>query len=171
MFKTIFAFETKRWFKDYKFYLYFIIFFGLSFLMMATSVGYFDALSATTASNLKMNSPMMINAFISQISHFINLIIPPVFVATIYRDFKSNTHSFLYSYPFGKEDYILGKFFSGFVATILITFSVGLAFLIATLLPFANAELLGPVNLWAYFQSYVIFVIPNIFFIDRKSVV
>lgn len=165
MFKTIFAFETKRWFKDYKFYLYFIIFFGLSFLTMASSVGYFDTFTTTTASNLKMNSPMMINAFIGQISQFINFIIPTVIGATIYRDFKYNTHSYLYSYPFGKADYILGKFFSGFVATILITFSVGLAFLIATLLPFANAELLGPVNLWAYFQSYVIFVIPNIFFI------
>src|SRR5690606_13385584 len=128
--------------------------------MMATSVGYFDSLSATTASNLKMNSPMIINAFISQISQFINFIIPTVIGASIYRVFKYNTYSYLYSYPFGKADYILGKFFSGFVATILITFSVGLAFLIATLLPFANAELLGPVNLWAYFQSYVIFVIP-----------
>src|SRR5690606_42098761 len=75
MFKTIFAFETKRWFKDYKFYLYFIIFFGLSFLTMASSVGYFDTFTVTTASNLKMNSPMMINAFISQISQFINFII------------------------------------------------------------------------------------------------
>lgn len=165
MFKTIFAFETKRWFKDYKFYLYFIIFFGLSFLIMASSVGYFDALSVTTASNLKMNSPMMINALISQISQFINFIIPTVIGATIYRDFKYNTHAYLYSYPFGKADYILGKFFSGLFATILITFSVGLAFLIATILPFANADLLGPVNLWAYFQSYIIFVIPNIFFV------
>lgn len=165
MFKTIFAFETKRWFKDYKFYLYFIIFFGLAFFIMATSVGYFDALSVTTASNLKMNSPMMINGFIGQISQFINFIIPTVIGATIYRDFKYNTHSFLYSYPFSKADYILGKFFSGFVATILITFSVGLAFFIATVLPFANDDLLGPINLWAYFQSYVIFVIPNIFFI------
>ena len=165
MFKTIFAFETKRWFKDYKFYLYFIIFFGLSFLIMASSVGYFDALSVTTASNMKMNSPMMINALISQISQFINFIIPTVIGATIYRDFKYNTHSYLYSYPFGKADYILGKFFSGLFATILITFSVGLAFLIATILPFANADLLGPVSLWAYFQSYIIFVIPNIFFV------
>ena len=165
MFKTIFAFETKRWFKDYKFYLYFIIFFGLSFLIMASSVGYFDALSVTTASNMKMNSPMMINALISQISQFINFIIPTVIGATIYRDFKYNTHAYLYSYPFGKADYILGKFFSGLFATILITFSVGLAFLIATILPFANADLLGPVSLWAYFQSYIIFVIPNIFFV------
>src|SRR5690606_30472548 len=100
MFKTIFVFETKLWFKDYKFYLYFIIFFGLSFLTMATSVGYFDALSATTASNLKMNSPMMINAFIGQISQFINFIIPTVIGATIYRDFKYTTLYSMYSYPF-----------------------------------------------------------------------
>src|SRR5690606_23315016 len=31
--------------------------------------------------------------------------------------------------------------------------------------PFANPDLLGPINLIAYFQSYLVFVLPNIFFI------
>jgi ABC-2 type transport system permease protein len=165
MLGTIFSFEFKRWFRNLSFYLYFALFFVIAFLVMASSVGYFDFLGATTASNTIMNSPIAINAILSILSQLVYFIIPTVIGATVYRDFKYNTHTILYSYPFSKFDYLVGKFLSGFLITIIITFSIGLGFLFATILPFANESLLGPISIWAYFQAYVIFVIPNIFFI------
>src|SRR5690606_38356872 len=96
---------------------------------------------------------------------FINFISPGVMGATVYRDFRYNRPTLLYAYPFNKFPYLIGKFLSGFSITVLVTFSIGIGFLLATLLPFANPDLLGPVKLWAYFQSYLVFVIPNIFFI------
>ncbi len=169
MFKTIFAFEIKRWFKDYKFYLYIAIFFVLAFLSMASSVGYFDNFTTTTASNLKANSPLMINALMNVLTQFVYFIIPTVIGATIYRDFKYNTHAYLYSFPITKKDYILSKFFSGFLITVFITLGIAVAFLIATMLPFANQDLLVPIDIWAYFQSYILFVIPNIFFVGSLA--
>ena len=165
MLGTIFKFETKRWLKSWLFYLFFVIFFALSFSVMATVLGYFDVFTATTSSNLIVNSPMAINGIISQIATFVNFIIPAVIGATVYRDYKYNSHTLLFAYPFNKFQYLAGKFLSGFFITILITFFIGLAFLLASVLPFANPDLLGPIRLWAYFQSYVLFVIPNIFFI------
>lgn len=165
MLGTIFSFEFKRWFKNLSFYLYFALFFVLSFFVMASAVGYFDFLGATTASNTIVNSPIAINAILNGLSQLVYFIIPTVIGATVYRDFKYNTHTILYSYPFNKFDYLVGKFLSGFFITIIITFSIGLGFLLATVLPFANESLLGPISIWAYFQAYVIFVIPNIFFI------
>lgn len=165
MFGTIFNFETKRWFKNWQFYLYFLIFFSLSFGIMASVLGYFDGFTATTSSNLIVNSPLAINGIIGQIATYVNFIIPTVIGATVYRDFKYNSHTLLFAYPFNKLQYLTGKFFSGFFITILITLSIGLGFLLASVLPFANPELLGPIELGAYFQSYVLFVIPNIFFI------
>ncbi len=165
MLGTIFSFEFKRWFKSLSFYLYFAVFFTISFVIMGAAVGYFDFLGTTTASNTIVNSPIAINAILSGLSQLVYFIIPTVIGATVYRDFKYNTHTILYSYPFNKFDYLVGKFLSGFFITIFITFSVGLAFLLATVLPFANEALLGPIEIWAYFQAYVIFVIPNIFFI------
>jgi len=132
---------------------------------MATVLGYFDVFTATTSSNLIVNSPIAINGIISQIATFVNFVIPAVIGATVYRDYKYNSHTLLFAYPFNKFQYLAGKFLSGFFITILITFSIGLAFLVASVLPFANPDLLGPIRLWAYFQSYVLFVIPNIFFI------
>jgi len=165
MLGTIFKFETKRWFKNWQFYLYFILFFALSFSVMASVLGYFDAFTATTASNLVVNSPMAINGIISQLATFVNFIIPAVIGATVYRDYKYNSHTLLFAYPFNKFQYLTGKFLSGFFVTILITLSIGLAFLVASVLPFANQDLLGPVKLGAYFQSYLLFVVPNIFFV------
>ena len=61
MLGTIFKFETKRWFKNWQFYLYFALFFALSFGIMAAATGYFDAFTATTASNMHSNSPIAIS--------------------------------------------------------------------------------------------------------------
>ncbi|WP_190304068.1 ABC transporter permease/M1 family aminopeptidase [Paenimyroides baculatum] len=165
MLGTIFNFETKRWFKNWQFYLYFILFFALSFGLMAGAIGYFDALTVTTSSNTVMNSPIAISSLMGGIVNLLNFIIPVVIGTTVYRDFKYNTHTLLFAYPFNKFQYLIGKFLSGFLITVIITFSIGLGFLLATLLPFANPDLLGPINLSAYFQSYLIFVLPNIFFI------
>ncbi len=165
MLKTIFLFETKRWFKGFSFYLYFLAFFALSFFTMASSLGYFDNFTITTASNTLANSPYAINGLINGLSTFIQFIVPSVIGATIYRDFKYNSHQLLYSYPFNKKDYILGKFLSGFVITLIITLSIGIAFYLATILPFANSDLLGKNSFYAYIQSYILFVVPNIFFI------
>src|SRR5690606_2776949 len=165
MLGTIFKFETKRWFKNWQFYLYFTLFFALSFVIMAFVTGYFDGFNVTTTSNTIMNSPIAINGIISQIAIYINFIIPVVIGTTVYRDFKYNTHTLLFAYPFNKFQYLIGKFLSGFLITFVITFSIGLGFLLATILPFANLDLFGPFNLASYFQSYLIFVLPNIFFI------
>ena len=164
MLGTIFNFETKRWFKNWQFYLYFTLFFALSFGLMAGATGYFDALTVTTSSNTVMNSPIAISSLMGGITTFLNFIIPVVIGTTVYRDFKYNTHTLLFAYPFNKFQYLIGKFLSGFLITFVITFSIGLGFLLATALPFANPDLLGPINLGAYFQSYLVLVLPNIFF-------
>ena len=165
MLKNIFLFETKRWFTSWTFYIYCTLFFSLAFLTMAIALGYFDVLGTTTSSNTYANSPMAINGILNDLSWLVYFIVPTVIGATVYRDFKYNVHTILYSYPFTKFDYLVGKFLSGFFITILITISMGFAFFLATILPFANPDLIGPIHIGAYFQSYFLFVIPNIFFI------
>ncbi len=165
MLKHIFLFETKRWFTTWTFYIYCIIFFALSFLTMAVTLGYFDKQGVTTTSNVFFNSPIAINSILNSLSWLVYFIVPTVIGATIYRDFKYNVHTILYSYPFTKFDYLVGKFLSGFVITILITITMGFAFYLATILPLANPDLVGPIKISAYFQTYLLFVIPNIFFI------
>lgn len=161
MFWTIFSFEVKRWLKTWQFYLYAGLFFFLGFFLMGSSLGYFDAVTVTTTSLRKMNSPLMIAALIEGTNQLLYFLFPTIIGAGIYRDFKYNAHHIFFSYPFTKTSYLMGKFWSGFLVSLWIAISIGLGIYVATILPMANPELLGPTKFWNYAQAYFLNVIPN----------
>ncbi|WP_413513856.1 M1 family aminopeptidase [Myroides odoratus] len=164
MFGTVFSFELKRWFKSWVFYLYLILFFGISFMTMLAAIGVFDGVTNTTASLLQMNSAYMLNGMISSYNTLLYFLFPSIIGMAIYRDYKYNVHHILYSYPFSKGQYLLGKFSSSFLITLCISMMMGLGAFLATLLPWGNQALLGPNDLWNYVQIYVINLIPNMLF-------
>lgn len=164
MFGTLFTFELKRWLKNPTFYIYTGIFFGFSLLIMGSSLGIFDNFKTTTSSNAMANSPIALNSLLNGLSVFIYFLLPSIVGASVYRDFKYNMHSILFSYPFTKWDYLMSKFFSSLLVVIIITLFVGLGAFLASFLPGVNEELLGPHRIMAYIQSYLIFIIPNLFF-------
>jgi ABC-2 type transport system permease protein len=164
MFGTIFTFELKRWFKNPTLYIYVGIFFLLTLFIMASSLGFFDSFKTTTSSRAISNSPIALNSIINELTVFIYFLLPSIIGASVYRDFKYNMHSILFSYPFTKRDYLLGKFFSSFLVVVFITLFIGLAAYLACFLPGINEDLLGPHKFMAYVQTYLIFVIPNLLF-------
>lgn len=164
MFGTVFSFELKRWFKSWVFYLYLAIFFGISFLSMLAVIGVFDSVKSTSVSLLHMNSAYMLNGLISSYNTLLYFLFPSIIGMAIYRDYKYNVHSILYSYPFSKGEYLLGKFTSSFIITLLISMMMGVGAFLASLFPWGNQALLGPNDLWNYVQIYVINLIPNMLF-------
>lgn len=165
MFGTIFYFELKRWFKSWLFYLYIAIFFSICFLAMASSIGVFDSVKNTTASLIHKNSPLILNSLIDSFNILLYFLFPSIIGASVYRDYKYNVHHILYSYPFSKLDYLLGKFLSSFLVTLCITLMMGVGAYLATLLPWANEQLLGENHIWNYLQVYIFNIIPNMLFI------
>ncbi len=119
---------------------------------------------ATTASNQLANSPIALNGIINGLSVLTYFLLPSIVGASIYRDFKYNMHTILFSYPFTKMDYLLGKFLSSLTIVILVVLGIGLGAFCASYLPGINQSLLGPVSIIGYLQAYFIFVIPNLFF-------
>jgi len=164
MFGTIFTFELKKWLKNPAFYIYVAIFFGLSLLLMGSSLGIFDDFKTTTSSNAMANSPIALNGLLNGLSVFIYFLLPSIIGASVYRDFKYNMHTILFSYPFTKWDYLMSKFLSSLLVVIMITLFVGLGAFLASFLPGVNPDLLGPHSFIAYIQSYLIFIIPNLIF-------
>ncbi len=162
MFSTIFKHELKHWFKQPSFYIYLGIFFFLALFIAASAAGLFDWLTTTTGSSKIINSPIAINGFINGITVFIFFLFPSIIGASIYRDFKSDMHSILYSYPFTKANYLFAKFFSAIVIVLIIVLSVSLAMMIGYRLPGTNQEIVGSLNLLAYLQAYLVYIIPNI---------
>jgi ABC-2 type transport system permease protein len=131
---------------------------------MASSLGIFDSFSVTTASNAFSNSPIALNGIINGLSVLTYFLLPSIIGASVYRDFKYNMHTILFSYPFTKTDYLCGKFLSSLLVVILIVLAIGLGAFCASFLPYINHDLLGPVSIIAYLQIYFVFVIPNLFF-------
>src|SRR5690606_31895439 len=147
--------ETKRWFKNWSFYLFILIFGGLGFLTMAASVGYFDGLTVTTSSVSYMNSPLAINGILSGIFMFVNFIIHTVIGLTINTDFKYKSHSVINSYLFTKTDYLLSKFLSCIEIKSMVCACIAFGKILATILPFDNQEYHAPFSLWSYIQAVI----------------
>lgn len=164
MFFKIFSFEIKYWVKNPLFYIYLGSLFAISTLAMASSAGIFDSVTVTRSSIAYINSAIALNNFINGFSILAFFLIPSIVGGTINKDYSSNTSNVLYSYPFTKTDYLLAKYLSGLVVTILVLLSIALGAIIGGYLPGTNPELLGEFNLLNYLQPYLIYIIPNLIF-------
>lgn len=162
MFSTIFKFEVRRWLNTPAFYIYCFVFFIISVFIMTSALGLFDGVTSTTSSPVKVNSPLNINGFLNALSTFVYFLLPTIVGASVYRDFKYQAHSVLFSYPLAKRAYLSAKFLSALLVTILIVLTTILGFVVAQYVPGVNTDLLGPNRAWAYLQALVLLVIPNL---------
>ncbi len=164
MFVTIFKQELKYWFKKPAFYIYLSIFFILALLFSGGAAGIFDSLSVSTGSSSKANSPIGITGLFNGIAVLIFFFLPSIVGVSTYRDYKSNMHSILYSYPFTKANYLFAKFLSSIVVTIIIILAIGIGMVLGFRMPGTNPDLIVDLNILAYLQTYLVYIIPNILF-------
>ncbi len=162
MFSTIFIHEIKYWFKKPSFYIYLAIFFALSLFFAAASAGIFDFLTVTTGSSKIVNSPIGVINLFSGLTIFMFFLFPSIIGVTIYRDYKSEMHTILYSYPFTKANYLFAKFFSSVTVVTLIVLAIGIGMFIGFRLPGTNQDIVGSFSFMAYLQAYFIYIIPNV---------
>ena len=161
MFSTIFKHEISYWFKKPAFYIYAAIFFVLSIFMGAATAGIFDSITVTVGGNKIVNSPIGIYSLFNGTSQLIFFLLPSIIGVTIFRDYKSEMHSILYSYPFTKVSYLLAKFLSGLFIVNLIVLTIGFGLMIGFRFPGTNPEIVTDLNLAAYLHNYLVYIIPN----------
>ena len=164
MFLTIFKKELKYWFNKPVFYIYAAIFLVLSFLISATTAGIFDGFTGTTGSSKIVNSPINVTGLFNGFTTLIFFLFPSIIGVSIYRDFKSEMHTILYSYPFTKANYLFAKFFSGILVVSAIVLVIAVGMIIGFRFPGTNSEIVGNFNGMSYLQSYLIYILPNVLF-------
>jgi len=164
MFTTIFKYELKYWFTKPMFYIFLTIFFIAALLTAAGIAGAFDGETIQNTLPKKANSPMGIYNIFNTLTALIFFLFPSIIGVSIHRDYKSEMHTILYSYPFTKANYLFAKFFSGIFIVCCIVLAIGIGMQIGFSLPFVNEDLLVPFNFMGYIQTYLIFLIPNILF-------
>ncbi|MBK9735626.1 MAG: hypothetical protein IPO92_11930 [Saprospiraceae bacterium] len=160
MYFTILRFELKYWLKNWSFYAYLSTLFLMALLTMAGASGAFGEGSAS-AENIA-NSPMSIYGFTNFFNKILLFLLPAIIGNTIYKDFKNNFNSILYTYPFSKTNYLFAKFISAFLIISIIAFSVEMGLILGTKLPTVNPAQLLPFDAAPYLQTYFIYLIPNL---------
>ena len=138
MFFTIFFNEIKYWFGKPAFYIYSIIFLFIALMMSGASAGLFDFLTVTTGSSKIVNSPLGITGLFGAVSGILIFLYPSIIGVSVYRDYQSEMHTILYSYPFTKLEYLLAKFFSGIFIVNLIVLIIAFAISFGFVLPGTN---------------------------------
>jgi len=164
MFYNIFSFELSYWLKRPLFYIYCAIFFIISMLIMASSARAFENFTSSSSTIEIVNSAYAINQLLNSLTLFIYFLLPSIIGATLQKDFKYNTHSIIYSYPFTKWQYLSAKFLSGLVISLLVVLAAAFGIVGGSLLPWVNPDLLGPFNILNYLQPFAYYILPNLIF-------
>ncbi|MDW3652326.1 MAG: hypothetical protein R8P61_34940 [Bacteroidia bacterium] len=164
MFRKIFSFEFTSWLKSPTIYVYGLSFFAIAFLSLAGSLGVFDELSPKAELQSHLNSPYEVSYILFYFNKIFLFLLPAIIGATIYKDFRHNLHSILYSFPIKKHAYLGGKFLSAFSITLAISLFAASGLVFAELMPGADPSKLGPFSWGSYMQAFSLFLIPNLLF-------
>ncbi|MEO9966516.1 MAG: M1 family aminopeptidase [Reichenbachiella sp.] len=162
MLSVIYFYELKYWLKQPTTYIYAFIFLALATGLMTGFAGSFDEISTANGPLKWANSPINIHKIFGLFKELILFLLPVIIGHSVYRDFKSEMHSVLYTYPFSKASYLFAKWLSSTTIVILLTSMIGLGCMIGSILPSVNPGLIGPTLLSVYLHEYLVYLIPNV---------
>jgi ABC-2 type transport system permease protein len=161
MFKQLFLFELKFWFKKPATYIFFLIFFALTMLFTAAVGGLLGGSSSD--SNDIINSANAIAGILNGLNtDIIGVIILITIIApAVYKDFQYNMHPLLFTKPISKFGYLFGRFTAAFTVALFVLSGSVLGHMITCTFPGIEASKLGAFHLMNYLQPFILFVVPN----------
>ncbi len=158
MFKAIYFFEVRYHLRQLLFYVLFALFFGLAFGAVAT-----DSISIGTASgNVERNASIVILKNLVLLSTLGILPITALVANAAQRDFEQGTASLFFAKPIRKLDYLLGRFCGGVTVCALIYSAPACGMLVGSRMPWLPEEQVGPLRLWTYGFTLLVWVLPNL---------
>src|SRR5580700_11180868 len=160
MFWEFFLFELKFRLKGISTYAYFILWFGMSFLSVAA-----EDFGPVGNGKVLLNGPWAISTVYIQLTLFGVIVIAAVFGTSILRDFQRDTYQLLFTKPISKFDYLGGRWAGSFVAVTLAFSGMIFGTMAGSSVPWADHTRLTSGHLWWYFQPFLYFVVPQIFFL------
>ena len=166
MWKHIAYFELQQGFKRVSVWVYFIMFFGLSFLIANILGGAFTGASIVIGNQgTNINSPLLIAELQTVFSIFGVLIFAAIFGNAGYRDYETNMHPLFFTKPVKPSSYFLGRYIGAFALSLFVQLGITLGLMIGFLMPYLDQDAIGIFRLDAYLQPIFVMVMPNIFLI------
>lgn len=138
----------------------FIAVFAIFFLLVFGGVT-IDNIQIGGGGATNINSPNALTINVLIFSLFGGLI-PVAFLSSgVIRDRSFKMEELFFSRPIKEFDFVLGRFIGGFLATALCFASVPLAFLLGSIMPWLDQELIGPTRLDWFLYVYLAFGLVN----------
>jgi ABC-2 type transport system permease protein len=166
--RTFFAiagFEFRYYLRRISTWVYFAVFFAISFLLMLLIGGAFASVSMAiggSGGNVFINSPRSLLVQVLVVSLFGVIVTAALLGNAVYRDFESRIHPLFFTTPVSRLDYLGGRFTGALIVNAIIFLAIPLGLLAATVMPFLDQARVGPIRFAAYFQPYLIGVLPNL---------
>jgi ABC-2 type transport system permease protein len=160
LFWEFFFFELKFRLKSLSTYVYFALWFLLSFLAIAAE----DFISTGNGKQL-LNGPFSNTILYIFFTLFGTIIIAAIFGTSVLRDFQRDTFQLIFTKPITKFAYLGGRWAGSFV-TCVFAFS-GMVFgeMAGTLAPWADHTRIASGHAWWYWQPFLFIVVVQIFFL------
>jgi ABC-type transport system involved in multi-copper enzyme maturation permease subunit len=158
-FLYIFRFEAAYQVRTVSTWLFFIVLFVSSFLVITMNY-------ADDARNgyMLVNAPVIIGA-VTVLSCVLWLLVGGAVAGhAATRDVQTRMHSLIYTAPLAKAEYLGGKFLAAFVINAIIMLAIPVGISIAVHFNDLEPEILGPFRLGTYLDAYFFIALPNAFF-------
>ena len=160
MFWEFFSFEVKFRLKSPSTYVYFGLWFLLSFLTVAA-----EDFGFVRNGKVLLNGPYA--SFLDHVlfGMFGMIIIAAIFGTSILRDFQRDTYQLLFTKPITKFAYLGGRWAGSFVITVLVFSGLMAGEAAGTLAPWADHTRIAHGHLWWYLQPFLAISVVQIFFL------
>jgi ABC-2 type transport system permease protein len=159
-FFEFFVFELKFRFKSLSTYVYFGLWFFLSFLSIAAE----DFISTGNGKQL-LNGPYSNTILYAAFTLFGTIVIAAIFGTSVLRDFQRDTFQILFTKPIGKFSYLGGRWAGSFVACVFAFFGMVVGERLGAIAPWADHTRIASGHLWWYLQPFLSIVVVQIFFL------
>ncbi|OSY89291.1 peptidase M1 [Tenacibaculum holothuriorum] len=158
MWYEIFKFELNYRIKRPETYMFFVFLltfsiFGVDFIFQGAELGL-----------MKKNAPLVIAKTMGAITGLFMIMVSMIMGVPILRDYQYDTEALLFINPITKRDYLLGRFLGSFVILIFIFSGLLFGMMLGSQMPWHKAEEMLAFNAITYIQSFVVIVIPTLFF-------
>ncbi len=160
MFSKIFLFEIRYWLKQPMVYIF--LFINAMLIFGATSS---DSVTVGgSVGNVNKNAPFVVENFYAVMSIISLLMVTAFLNVAAARDFSFNTHQIIFSTPLKKVQFLLGRFCGASFVAIIPFLGVSIGNIAGSLMPWVNAERIGPTSLDGHLMGLLVFIIPNVIF-------
>ncbi|HEY4319805.1 MAG TPA: M1 family aminopeptidase [Gemmatimonadales bacterium] len=162
MFFAVFKFELAYWFRRPLTLLFFAVFFLMAFFSTASD----SFLNVGGTGQIHRNAPFILALAVAILTAIGQVITTAIAGTAVLRDEQIGSQELLFTTRMTKSGYLLGRFLGSFLVMLVIYVGLPLGLLIGMMMPWIDADKLGPIRMWAAFQPFFTIAVPNLFFVS-----